>query len=273
MNIETINIKKILRNSKSKMLRKMPNFLIVIVARIIKQKELNYLITKYSDTNGVDFSGKVLEELNIKVNIQGIENLPDNGKCFFVANHPFGVADGLVILSTVANKYKRLKAIGNEAFMLVPQIRSIIAAVNVFGRNHKEYIVELEKVYNSDEPIVHFPAGLVSRIKKHKIEDSEWQKSFITKAIKCERDIVPFYFAGRNSHLFYSIFRIRKFFGIKMVLELMLLPQELYNKQKKTLELVIGKPISYKTFDKSRTHSEWAQWVKAELYSLKGKEK
>ncbi|MBN2681048.1 MAG: glycerol acyltransferase [Bacteroidales bacterium] len=247
----------------------MPGFIIHILAVIIKQKQLNYLISKFHDTPGKDFSGKVLEELNIKANYIGLENLPDNPKCFFVANHPFGVADGLIFLNTIAVKYNTLKAIGNEAFMFVPQIKTIIAAVNVFGKNSKDYIMELEKVYNSNEPIVHFPAGLVSRIIDGKIQDSEWQKSFVTKAIKCERDVVPIYFHGKNSNTFYSIFRIRKFLGIKTVLELMLLPSELFKKKNKTITVVIGKPISYKKFDNSRTHSDWASWVKSELYYLK----
>lgn len=271
MYVKIINVKDSIRKSNSKLLKKLPNFVINILAKIVKQDELNELINIHKETDGIDFSPQILDYLNIKTNIKDYENMPDNSKCFVVANHPFGIADGLILLSLVAKKYNKLKAIGNELFMLIPQLRNVIAAVNVFGCNSKDYIKELDKVYNSDEPIAHFPAGLVSRIVNNKVYDSEWKKSVITKSIQCKRDIVPIYFKGRNSHLFYAIYRIRKFFRINVNIELMLLPRELFNKKNTKIDVIIGKPISYKTFDKSKTHFEWAQWVKKELYKLENK--
>ena len=104
-------------------------------------------MNKYSEFDGVDFLPKVIEELNVKIAIEGKENLPDNGKCFFVANHPFGLLDGLILTSIVGEKYGNLKAIGNDVFMFVPNLKPIIASVKIFGKNSRKNIVELEKVY------------------------------------------------------------------------------------------------------------------------------
>ena len=228
-----------------------------------------FLQDKYSGKNGVGFLPVILEELNITVDVDGLENMPENGKCFFVANHPFGLTDGLILTFIVAEKYGDLKAIGNELFMLIPQLRPLIAAVNVFGSNYRDYLIELDNVYQSDVPITHFPAGLVSRIRNRKIQDFDWHKSFISKAIKCERDIVPFCFTGRNSTLFYIVYLLRKFLGIKTNLELSLLPYEFFRKRNKSIKVIIGKPITFRKFDKTKTDREWAQWVKSELYTLK----
>ena len=266
-----INLKKSIRESDSKLLKRLPGFVINILKRIIKQTQINELIHNHKDKEGVDFSPSVLQELNIKMNIEGYENMPENGKCFFVANHPFGIVDGLMLLSIVGQKYGNLKAIGNELFILIPPLRPVIAAVNVFGRNHKEYILELDKVYNSNVPIAHFPAGLVSRIKNKKVKDSEWQKSFIPKAVKCKRDVVPIYFEGRNSRHYYAICMFRKIFRIKVNIELMLLPRELFNKRNKTMNIVIGKPISHSLFDKTKSPKQWAEHIKEEVYKLKQK--
>ena len=240
--IKYIDIAKIIAGSDSKLLKKLPGFIVKIVARIVKEKELNYYLNKFSDFNGVDFLPKVLEELNLNLIIEGKENLPDNSRCFFAANHPFGIVDGLILTHTVSQKYGTLKAIGNDAFMFVPQLRPLIAAVNVFGRSPKEYFKALDETYNSDIAITHFPAGLVSRRFHGKVQDSPWQKSFITKAISSKRDIVPFYFYGRNSNLFYAIFMVRSFLRIKANIELMLLPSELFNKKNATIRVKIGKP-------------------------------
>lgn len=258
-----------IQKSNSKLLKSLPNFCINWIKIITRQDELNQLLTKYSDYEGVDFLSRVIDELNINIEIEGIENLPENGKCFFVANHPFGFVDGLILTNTVAHKYGTLKAIGNDVFMLIPHLKPIITVVNVFDTNSKRYIKELEKLFSSNLPITHFPAGLVSRIKKGKIEDSAWQKGFIKKAVVCHRDIVPFYFYGKNSLLFYFIYIIRKILGISANLELVLLPHEIFNKRNKTIRVKIGKPISYTTFDKARSYHDWAQFVKKQIYNLK----
>jgi putative hemolysin len=266
---EYINIHKLIKASDSKLLKRLPDLVISLIKLIIRQNEINRILSVYANFEGVDFLTKIIKELNIKVEIEGIENLPDNGKCFFVANHPFGFVDGLILTSTVANKYGDFKAIGNNVFMHIPHLKGNIAAVNVFGTNSKKYVIELERVFNSDIPITHFPAGLVSRIKKGKVEDRDWQKSFIKKAVASQRNVVPFYFYGRNSLLFYFIYIARKTFGISKTLELVLLPHELFNKRNKTIRVKIGKPISYNTFDMSRSHHDWAQFVKKQVYNLK----
>ena len=263
-----VDLDKEIKNSNSTILKILPSFFVNWMKLIIKQEEINRILTKYEGYQGVDFLPKIIEELNLKVQIEGLENLPENGKCFFVANHPFGFVDGLILTHTVGTKYGTLKAIGNEFFTLAPHLRPIIAAVNVFGTNPKDYLVELENVFESDSPITHFPAGSVSRVRKGKIRDKDWHKSFIKQASKYQRDIVPFHFIGRNSMLFYSIYMVRTLLRINVNIEFMLLPYEIFHKKNKTVQVRIGKPISYNTFDDSRPHKEWAQYVKEQVYLL-----
>jgi len=266
---EYINIHRLIIASDSKLLKRLPNFVISLIKIIIRQTEINRILSAYADYEWVEFLSKIKDELNINIEIDGMENLPENGKCFFVANHPFGFVDGLVLTKTVSDKYGDFRAIGNEVFILIPQLKSKIAAVNVFGKNPKQYILELEKVFASNLPITHFPAGLVSRIKERKIEDSDWQKAFITKSIEHKRNVVPIFFYGQNSRLFYFIYVGRKLLRIKTNLELVLLPHEIFTKRNKTIKVKIGNPISYQIFDKSKTHFEWAQFVKEQVYNLK----
>jgi putative hemolysin len=178
------------------------------------------------------------------------------------------VIDGLVLTFIVFNKYGSLKAIANDAFMFVPQLRPLIAAVNVFGHSSKEYVKALNETYNLEIPITHFPAGLVSRLNNGKVQDSAWQKSFIPKSVSSKRDIVPLYFHGRNSCLFYMVFMIRQWFGIKINIELLLLPREMFKKRNKTIKVKIGKPLLYKMFDKSLSYFDWAQKVRSHVYEL-----
>lgn len=266
---EYINIHKLIKESDSMFLKQLPYFIVSLMKLIIRQNEINCILSVYADYEGIDFLPKIITEFNIKVEIEGKENLPENGRCFFVANHPFGFVDGLILTNTVACKYGNLRAIGNEVFAILPHVKPIVAAVNVFGTNPRKYLTELEKLFASDMPITHFPAGLVSRVSRGKIEDGNWQKSFIKKSIEHQRDIVPFFFYGRNSRLFYFIYIVRKALGIKTNLELALLPHEIFNKKNKTMKVKIGNPIHYQTFDDTKTHFEWAQFVKKQVYNFK----
>ena len=263
-----IDLASSIRKSNSGFLKKLPAFVIKWIERIVKQDEINEILDKYKDCEGVEFHDSIIKEFNLTFEVSGLENLPENRKCFFIANHPFGILDGLALTRTVLDQYGTFKAIGNEAFEYVPNLRPYIALVNPYGLSSKQYVMELEKIYQSDLPITHFPAGLVSRRYKGKVQDRPWQKSFITRAVSCQRDIVPFYFHGMNSRLFYGINLVRRALGIKLNIELMLLPREFFRKRNATVRFTIGKPISWKRFDSSHTHVQWAQKVKEHVYKM-----
>ncbi|MCD4746918.1 MAG: 1-acyl-sn-glycerol-3-phosphate acyltransferase [Bacteroidales bacterium] len=266
--MSNINIANIIKNSDSKFLKSLPDFAIKIIAIIIRQKSLNKLFSDNSDYVGVDFPPKVLEYFNVKVDITGESNLPINGKCIFVSNHPFGLIDGLIILSIVGKRYGDLRIISNDYLKYVKNLNPITFYVNVFEKNSRRHIAKLKEVYGSDLPITNFPAGLVSRIKNNKIQDGEWKKSFVKKSIENKRDIVPIKVSGRNSILFYAIFLCRQIFKIKMPLELILLPREMYKKRGKTIKVSIGKTIHYQELHKTLSHWEWAQDIRLSVYSL-----
>ncbi len=158
-----IDIESVIKDGDSGKLKRLPGFIIRWIERIIMQERMNQILTKYAEYKGLDFLPKIIEEFNLTVVVDGKENLPESGRCFFLANHPFGIIDGLVLTKIVGDKYNELKSIGNEVFMFVPHLRPLIEAVNVFGRNSKESVNSLGNLYDSDVPITHFPAGEVSR--------------------------------------------------------------------------------------------------------------
>ncbi len=268
---QTIDIVKIIKESNSKLLKKLPDFVVKMLIKISKIDEINEIITKYSDYQGVDFLPKIIEYLKLNVEIEGLENLPEDGRCIFVANHPFGILDGLILTNIVGNKYGKLQAVGNEYFNIVPNLNPIIANVSVFGENPKKYLLELNEIYKSDMPITHFPYGLVSRIHKFKVQDKDWTKSFIKKSIQNKRNIVPIRFYGRNSNLFYAIFLFRKIFRIKINLEMALLTRELVRKKGKTIKVSIDRPIHHNFFKNKLSHKENAELVRSLVYNLKHK--
>ena len=263
-----IDVAASIKASDSKFLKRFPIFAVRWLEKIIRQDELNQILEKYKYCQGADFHRNIVKEFNLSFEIEGLENLPKDGKCFFLANHPFGIIDGLALTKTVIEKYGSFKAIGNESFNFIPNLRPYIALVNPYGMSSKTYVTELERMYQSDVPVTHFPAGKVSRYFHGKIQDCDWQKSFISRAVSCKRDIVPFYFYGKSSNLFYGINLLRRLLRIRTNLELVLLPREMFLKRNKTIRFKIGKPISWQKFDSSGTPLEWARKVRAHVYKM-----
>jgi len=263
-----IDLDKILKSSDSDFLKKIPRWMVKFLIRVIHQEDINQIIDKNSQYYGVEFIRKAFENFHITLKVEGLENLPENGKCFFVSNHPFGFIEGLTLTNIIAGRYGNVKAIGNDVYNMIPNLEPVIAVVNVFGKSPREYILALEAIYNSDAPIVHFPSGEVSRVYGGKIQDCAWQKSFISKAVSCRRNIVPVFFYGRNSRFFYFIGLMRRILGIKKNIELALLPHEMFRKRNTIIRLKVGTPIPWETFDKSNSHHAWAQWVREQVYRL-----
>jgi putative hemolysin len=263
-----IDIEREIREGNVKALKKLPNFLIRIIERIIYQDKTNAIFDACEGLEGVDFQNKLIEIFKLKLDIQGQENLPDQSKVILFANHPFGILDGMIASKITLDKYGDFKGIGNDAFRFVPNLKPYVVNVNAYGRTSKESINELEEALKSDVAINHFPAGEVSRHYQGKIQDREWRKSLVSRAVAHKRDLVPLFFYGRNSRLFYAINLIRRLFFIKLNLELSLLPHEMFNKKGKTIKVLIGKPIPYTVFNDKLKHAEWTEKVKRYLYEI-----
>jgi putative hemolysin len=263
-----IDIEKEFKNSNSPFLRSLPSFVIRIIEKLIRQDEMNETIYRNRDKTGVPFIRDVLEYWNVSVDVHGRERVPENGRFVFAANHPVGGIDSLSFFSVLGSLFPNVISPSNDLLNNIPNIRPLLLGVNVFGRNSKDTAGELNKLFESDNQILIFPAGEVSRRSRGSISDITWQKSFITKSVQYKRDIVPVFISGRNSNLFYNVARIRKLLGIKMYLETILLPREMMKQHNSTVSVVFGDIIPYQTFTRELTHSEWAQYVKDEVYKL-----
>ena len=96
----------------------------------------------------------------------------------------------------------------------------------------------------------------------------EWKKTFISKSIEHQRLVVPIHFEGRNSDFFYNLANWCKRLGIMFNIAMLYLADEMFKNRGKTFKVTIGKPIHWSTFDKTKTHTEWAQYVKDTVYKL-----
>jgi len=263
-----IDLDKIIRNSKSRILQKMPRFVIKYFKKLIHQDEVNGQIVKHKDKFGLDFIIPNMEYLNLKTVCHGIENAPSSGRFIFVCNHPLGGIDFFSALVAISPKFPKLKVIANDILMTVENLKDLFLPVNVFGPSPQEYHDLIDEALASENQLMTFPAGEVSRKRKGVIMDCVWHKSFVRNAIEYKRDIVPIYIHARNSKRFYRLGCLRERLGIKLNFELLLLPDEFFRQRNKTIRVIVGEPISYQLFNDSKEHHDWAQEVKRKVYRL-----
>ena len=268
--IQTIDIEAVFRNKNPKLARLLPRFILRYLKRIVHEDEINIFLTKHGKKRNLEFIEAVIEEFNVTIQTEGTENFSPSTKYIFAANHPLGGFDGMVLMKIISRYFKDFKFLVNDLLMNITPIADLFIPINKHGSQGIEAALQMEKAFESGAQILTFPAGLVSRKIKGQIMDLPWQKNFITKAIKYQRDIIPVHFSGRNTNFFYRLANLRKFVGIRANIEMLYLADETMKHRNKHLVIKFGKPISWKTFDKSKKPIEWAKWVKERAYALEG---
>lgn len=266
--LEKIDVGDIIAAKSPALAKKLPAFLVNYLKRTIHQDEINEILSNFKDLRDAEFAAATLAFMGVTYTAYGTDNLPHDGRFIFVSNHPLGGLDGLVFITEMAKHYNNIKFPVNDLLTFLKNLNGVFLGINKHGSQGRSASLQLEEAYASDCQILYFPAGLCSRKIKGEIRDLTWQKSFITKAIRYERDVVPLHFSGKNSNFFYTLSNIRKMLGIKTNFEMLYLPDEMFRQKGKEISIKFGKPIPWSTFDHSRTHAEWAEQVKNISYGL-----
>jgi len=265
----TINVREILRIKAPN--TKVPDFLVRYLEKIVHQDELNQFLKVHGDLYGIDFVKESIRFLGVKIHTEGLEDIPE-GRYTFAGTHPLGGIDGLSTGLAINERFPKqsIKFLSNDILSSLKNLLPIFVPVNKVGTQsqHRSLPERLSEAYKSDKQMVIFPAGKCSRRIKGKITEVKWSKSFIQKSVESERDVIPVYFEGRNSNFFYNLANLRTFLGIKINIEMLYLADEMFKQRGNTFHIIFGKPISYKTFDNSRSTQEWANLVREQALLL-----
>ena len=95
----------------------------------------------------------------------------------------------MALISSISLKRKDLKFVVNDILLQLKNLEELFIGVNKHGKNSVEKFADMDKLFASDNAMLIFPAGLVSRKQtKGEIKDLEWKKSFIRQAKKNKHD-------------------------------------------------------------------------------------
>lgn len=269
---KTIDIEKILESKMGSKKKYVPAFAVKWLKHIIHEDQVNEFLWENRELTGSQWLDACVKYLDMTLEIEGLENLPDknDGKYYtFVSNHPLGGQDGVALGSIIGHHYDdNFRYLVNDLLLNLPGLKPLCIGIDKTGKQGRDFPKMVEAGFKGNNHILMFPAGLNSRKINGVIHDIPWKKTFVTKSVEYQRDVVPIHFGGRNSERFYRIAHFSDKYIKKVNLAMLFLVDEMYKNVGKTFRVTIGKPIPWQTFDKSKTAAEWAQYVEDKVYEL-----
>lgn len=267
-----LDLPAVLRSKLGKKARYIPSFIIRRLEKTICVDRLNALLAHNHPKTGADFCRGVISDLGVDIQAVGTDNLPvaSHRRVLIVSNHPLGGLDGMALIAFFEQYYGgRVYFVVNDLLMAVKPLADVFVPINKHGAQSRQAKETLDRVFESDDPVLIFPAGLVSRLDQNgDIKDLEWKKMFVNRAISSQRDIIPVHFGGNNSPFFYKFANRRKKLGLKFNIEMIYLPREIFRSAGKTFRITIGRPIAWQTLEGGRKAVETAQHIRDSVYNL-----
>ncbi len=243
--------------------------------RFIIPADLNriYSAENYSASPGEFVSGMLRKVgVQIQVTTADLERVPKTGAAVVVANHPYGILDGLMLFEVLTRVRPDVKIMANSLLAQFPEMDTRLILVDPFdtplskGANRRG-VRETISFLNQGGLLVVFPAGEVSHVqlRERKIVDSRWNGNIARFIRGAQAAVVPIYIKGANSLTFQVAGMIHGQLRTARLLH------ELMNKQEKTIELRVGNPIACQTLDTFESTDECARYLRSRTYLLENR--
>ena len=211
-----------------------------------------------------------LLKLDVQYDKEKIKNVPSKGPLMIVANHPFGVLDGLVICWLTSKIRSEFKVLTHSLLLRASETKDFLLPID-FSENKNAMITNLEtrktarKILDEGGTIVVFPGGTVSTTKRfynRTALDPSW-RNFTSRLIKRSKPtILPLHFTGQNSFLFQTASHLSE------TLRSSLLFHEVKRRINTKVPVIIGDPISYSDIDENLSNTELSEYLRNTTYKI-----
>ena len=211
-----------------------------------------------------------LLQLDVDFDEEKIKKIPSEGPLMIVANHPFGVLDGLVICWLTSKIRSEFKVLTHSLLLRASETKDFLLPID-FSENKNAMITNLEtrktarKILDEGGTIVVFPGGTVSTTKRFYNKtalDPSW-RNFTSRLIKRSKPtILPLHFTGQNSFLFQTASHLSE------TLRSSLLFHEVKRRINTKVPVIIGDPISYSDIDENLSNTELSEYLRNTTYKI-----
>lgn len=242
------------------------------IERLTGQPRLRRMYLDWCETGGAEpfFEGAIRRlRLRIEHDPAKLAAIPAQGPLVVVANHPFGVLDGLIMGWLMSQRRERFKILVNSVLYRAPEAREWLLPID-FAETREALATNLRSrdaalaVIRAGGAVAIFPGGTVSTAEKPFLPavDPRW-KPFTARIIQAGRaTVVPVFFEGQNSRLFHFASQI------SVTLRVSLIFKEVADKIGETCRVRIGDPIAYPALAGFRDRQMLADHLRELTYAL-----
>ncbi|MEM7348942.1 MAG: lysophospholipid acyltransferase family protein [Chloroflexota bacterium] len=209
-------------------------------------------------------------EISLDYNEDQLAKIPKEGPVIFIANHPFGILDGLAVCHIAEKTRGDFKILLHSLLCREKEIEPYILPVD-FSETREAIASNIETKHKAmamlqnGGTVVIFPAGGIATTTKGpfgKATDLEW-KLFTAKMIRMtQATVVPIYFPGQNGFIFQMASQV------SLTLRLSLLIREVKKRIGDTVKFTIGDPISYQALASIKAKKQLLNHLREVTYSL-----
>lgn len=221
------------------------------------------------------FVERSLARLNVQpqVSERDLALIPKTGPVVAVANHPFGLIEGLILMALLKSARPDVKLLANHLLATVPGSEDLCIFVDPFGgeraarANHKG-LKDAIAWLKQGRMLAVFPAGEVSHLslKERAVIDPEWNRSVARLIRIAGAAVLPIYFRGANS----ALFQLLGFLHPRV--RTALLPHEFFNKHNRSIEMRIGSPIPVAKVRSYQDDTALIRYLRHRTYLLENRE-
>lgn len=195
---------------------------------------------------GRDFWEVMVERYGLSLEVVGgsLDNIPKTGPLILIANHPYGILDGLMMGHILSRARGDFRILANHVFRKAEQLNKIILPISFDEtkeavRQNLETRAEALRYLAEGGAMGIFPGGTVSTAATPfaRPMDPGWRKFTAKMVAKSGATVVPVYFEGHNSRLFQMASHLHS------TLRLGLLIKEFRSRIDEPVRVVIGTPI------------------------------
>lgn len=208
-------------------------------------------------------------EIGLKVDAPAISRIPQQGPLILVANHPFGIADGVALTYLASLMRRKYSILANALLCRDELIQPFVLPIDFEStkdalKRNIESKNEALKRLQQNEAIVVFPGGGVSTAQgiRGKVTDLPWKRFVIKMIVQTGATVVPVFFEGQNSSLFQWVSQ----FSLNARLGLFI--HECNRLRGKNLNIHIGNPIPAEEIIIKKDRQAALDWLRAQVYNL-----
>ena len=213
----------------------------------------------------------LLAEMKVTLGVQhaDLERIPVKGPLVAIANHPFGVLDGVALTVLLSRVRSDVKILTNSLLDGIPELHRQCIFVDPFNapsstdKNLKPLKQALAWLHQGGALAV-FPAGEVSQwnVREAQVTDPAWSSAAARLARKTGASALPVFFCGRNSGRFQVLGLINP------RLRTLFLLAEFLQQREKNIEIRIGNAIPHDLIANLDNDDEATEYLRLRTYLL-----